>query len=79
MRDVGFEPQFTEVIFNQTNRNTHACVFLPLLIILAGCESLTWHPLVSDFILVAKKIKKLGFVYNEGRVFIVGPEIYENE
>ena len=38
--------------------------------LLAGREPLSWHPLVEDFILVARKLEKLGFVYNKGNVII---------
>jgi hypothetical protein len=41
---------------------------------MAGCESLAWHPLVEDFILVARKLEKLGFIYNRGKVVIIEPE-----
>lgn len=37
---------------------------------MAGHESATWHPLVSDFILVGQKLKKLGFVYSYGEFLL---------
>jgi hypothetical protein len=30
-------------------------------IFLAGDESLNWHPLIADFILVGQKLESLGF------------------
>ena len=41
---------------------------------LAGDESLKWHPLVSDFILIARKLEKLGFVYHRSSVVIIEAE-----
>jgi hypothetical protein len=38
---------------------------------LAGDESDGWHPLVADFILVARKLEKLGFIYHRGNVIII--------
>jgi len=38
---------------------------------MAGDESLTWHPLVTDFILVGRRLEKLGFIYHKGNVLIV--------
>jgi hypothetical protein len=61
-RYEGFEPKFIEVIFNQTNRNTQTCVFLPLLIILARYESPTSNPLIEDFIIIGKQLEELGYV-----------------
>jgi hypothetical protein len=40
---------------------------------LAGDESLNWHPLVSDFILVGQKLEKLGSMYHKGYVMMVEP------
>jgi len=37
----------------------------------AGCESLSWHPLVADFFLVGRKLEKLDFTYYKGRVMVV--------
>ena len=45
--------------------------FAYLLIILAGGESLNWHPLVEDFILVARKLEKLGFIDHRRSVMII--------
>jgi hypothetical protein len=47
--------------------------------ILAGEESLNWHPLVSDFILLARKLEKLEFIYHRGSVIIVKSEEHEVE
>ena len=41
---------------------------------MAGNESLNWHPLIADFILVARKLEQLGFVYNKGSVIVVDIE-----
>jgi len=41
---------------------------------LAGDESLNWHPLVEDFILLGRKLEKLGFVYSKGRVIVLEPQ-----
>jgi hypothetical protein len=57
----------------KTNAPTFGA-FLPLLKTLAGDESLNWHPVISDFILVARKLEKLGFVYGKGGVIIIEPE-----
>jgi hypothetical protein len=47
--------------------------FLPLLLNLAGDESDGWHPLVEDFIVLGKKLEKLGFVYHKGEVIVIEP------
>jgi hypothetical protein len=49
-----------------------------LLFILAGCESVTWRPLISDFILVGQKLENLGFVYGHGSVVIIEHVEYQN-
>jgi len=38
---------------------------------MAGGKSLNWHPSIDDFILVAKRLDKLGFVYHKDRVILV--------
>ena len=45
--------------------------FLPLLSKLAGDESLNWHPLIADFILVGRKLEELGFIYSRGKVIVI--------
>lgn len=40
---------------------------------MAGDESLNWHPLLGDFILVGQKLEKLGFTYFKGKVIVVQP------
>ncbi len=45
----------------------------PLLETLARDESLNWHPLLSDFILVGKKLEQLGFTYFKGTVTVIDP------
>lgn len=42
--------------------------------ILAGHESLSWHPLIQDFIIVGRKLEKLGFVYNKDNVIVIDLE-----
>jgi hypothetical protein len=39
--------------------------------ILAEDESVSWYPLVFDFILVGKKLELLDFIYNHGSVVII--------
>lgn len=39
---------------------------------LAGDESLNWHPLIADFIIVGRKLEELGFIYDHGRVLVLG-------
>lgn len=41
---------------------------------LAGDKSLSWHPVVEDFILAGRKLEQLGFVYSKGGVIIIDPE-----
>ena len=36
---------------------------------LAGDESLNWHPLIEDFILMGQKLEQLGFFYSRSEVF----------
>lgn len=40
---------------------------------MAGCESLGWHPLAEGFIVVGRKLEKLGFTYYKGKITIVEP------
>jgi hypothetical protein len=40
---------------------------------LAGVVSVTGNPLLDDFLLLARKLEKLGFVYNNGQVIIIPP------
>lgn len=42
---------------------------------MTGRESHAWNPLLTDFILVGRKLEKLGFIYSQGNVIIIGPEI----
>lgn len=44
---------------------------------MAGGESLNWHPLVEDFLIVGRKLEKLGFVYSKGKVVVLEREHYE--
>lgn len=48
---------------------TCACV-----IFMAGSKYDGWHPLVRDFILVGRKLEKLGFIYSKGGVIVVQSE-----
>lgn len=41
---------------------------------LAGSKLLGWHRLLPDFMLLARKLEKLGFIYHRGGVMIV-PEV----
>jgi hypothetical protein len=41
---------------------------------LAGDESLSWHPLIEDFITVGRKLERLGFVHNGAKVIVINPE-----
>ena len=45
--------------------------FLTLLSNLAGDESLNWHRLVEDFILVGRKLEELGFIYSQDKVIAI--------
>lgn len=40
---------------------------------MAGSTGSAGNPLVADFILVGRKLEKLGFIYYAGRVTIVEP------
>lgn len=40
---------------------------------MAGDEVLSWHSLVVDFISLARKLEKLGLIYNRGVVIITEP------
>jgi hypothetical protein len=35
-----------------------------------GNESLNWHPLVADFIVLGRKLEQLGFIYNRGEIVV---------
>jgi hypothetical protein len=39
--------------------------------LMAGDESLKWHRLIADFILVGQKLEQLGSIYCNGRVTIL--------
>ena len=39
---------------------------------MAGDESLSWRPLIQDFILLGQKLEQLGFTYYKGKVTIIG-------
>jgi hypothetical protein len=45
-------------------------VSLSLLPELAGDESAIWHTLLKDFLIVARKLEKLGFIYSAGSVIV---------
>jgi len=40
---------------------------------MAGEESLSWHPLVSDLILVGQRLEQLGFTCYKNKVTILDP------
>ncbi|HJQ09322.1 MAG TPA: hypothetical protein VJ836_07630 [Candidatus Saccharimonadales bacterium] len=40
---------------------------------MAGDESLNWHPLLSNFILIGQKLEQLGFTYFKGSVTVIDP------
>ncbi len=48
--------------------------FPPLLFELAGDEPTIWHTILEDFVLVAQKLEKLGFIYCNGEVIILEME-----
>lgn len=41
--------------------------------LMAGDESLNWHPLLSDFTAVGERLEQLGFTYYKGQVTIIDP------
>ena len=69
-RVEGFEPQSTGVNFTKYKKDAQKCASSYLLTNLAGCESLNWHPLLSDFVLLGRKLERLGFTYYEGQVTV---------
>jgi len=46
---------------------------------LAGDEPLNWHPLISDFVLLARKLEGLGFIHHRGGVIILGDAFTQKE
>jgi hypothetical protein len=46
---------------------------------MAGDESLNWHPLIADFILVGQRLEQLGFIYSRGVIIVVEPEMVEQQ
>ena len=38
---------------------------------MAGRESFNWHPFIEDFILIGRKLEKLGFTYCKGKVTVI--------
>ena len=46
---------------------------------MAGRESLNWHRLVDDFIIIGKRLEKLGFIYIEGKVYLTEIGVGLNE
>jgi len=55
--------------FGQEARNILSVKILTV----AGYSSLSWHPLLSDFILLGQKLEQLGFTYYKGKVTVVDP------
>lgn len=41
---------------------------------MAGRESLNWHPLVEDFVLVGQKLERLGFMYSKCGAIVIEPK-----
>lgn len=41
---------------------------------MTGRESLSWRPLATDFVLLARKLEKFGFLYHEGVVIVTDPD-----
>ena len=39
--------------------------------LMAGDGSLSWHPLIADFILVGQKLEEFGFIYSGGKVIVL--------
>ncbi len=44
------------------------------LFILAGYTSNAVNPLLTDFVLVGRKLEKLRFIYSKGNVIVLDPE-----
>jgi hypothetical protein len=59
------------VEFAKIEKDAQINASLPLLTFLAGDESLNWHPLLSDFILVGQKLEQLGFTYHQEGIAIL--------
>jgi hypothetical protein len=70
-RDEGFEPLLTETEFARIKKDAPTNASSPLLTNLAGDESLNWHHLVADFILVGQRLERLGFIYHRGTVIVM--------
>jgi hypothetical protein len=45
------------------------------IMLLAGVAVRGSNPLLEDFVLVARKLERLGFVYGRGSVFILGLDV----
>jgi hypothetical protein len=69
-RDEGFEPRITEAEAARREKDAQTSVSSPLLTNLAGDESAAGNTLLSDFILFAQGLEKLGFIYSKGEVVI---------
>lgn len=41
---------------------------------MAGGESLSWHPLIEDFVTLGRKLEQLGFIYGKGGVIVIERE-----
>lgn len=46
---------------------------------MAGDEYLTWHPLIADFVIVAKKLEELRFIFNKGEVIVLDESLTQSE
>ncbi len=57
----------------RNKRDAAGATSLALYSDLAGRKPDGWHPLVTDFILVARKLQKLGLIHSKGKVIIIDP------
>jgi hypothetical protein len=46
------------------------CTFFKAVNKLAERESLSWHPLIEDFIAIGRRLEELGFIYHKGRTIV---------
>lgn len=45
-----------------------------VIISMAGSTSRVGNPLLADFLVVGRKLEKLGFIYHRGKVILIEPE-----
>jgi hypothetical protein len=65
IREKGFELFRSKKVYSSICRLPHN--------FMVGHESHAGNPLVLDFILVARKLEKLGFVYHRKKDLVIGP------